>query len=126
MMLPLFLLAIGAVFAGFLNAPNHHKFGDFLGHSPSFKLAFNQADKALTLTSPDGTRQLVGRDRVEWAMFGKHAPADAPHKSHTGIMLLSILVALLGVLTAYVMHLQDRPRAERLAARYPFGTRLLE
>ena len=132
MMLPLFLLAIGAVFAGFVNAPNHHAFGDFLGHSPSFKLAFAQADTRLTIgpvMTREGPKELKGRDRVDPAMFGAHPPktdTPPPHRSHGAIMILSILVALLGVLVAYVMHLQDRPRAEQLAARHPFVTRLLE
>ena len=46
MILPLALLAIGALFAGFLNLPTEtfgHKLGHFLGQSPSFKLGYDKA-----------------------------------------------------------------------------------
>jgi NADH:ubiquinone oxidoreductase subunit 5 (subunit L)/multisubunit Na+/H+ antiporter MnhA subunit len=42
MILPLVLLAVGAVAAGYFNFPAH-KLGDFLGHSPSFIESFNVA-----------------------------------------------------------------------------------
>jgi NADH-quinone oxidoreductase subunit L len=58
-------------------------------------------------------------------MWGYYPEGYQP-ASHQSIMLVSILIAFLGVLVAYVMHLKDRPRGERLAGQYPFATRLLE
>jgi NADH-quinone oxidoreductase subunit L len=41
-------------------------------------------------------------------------------------LLVGALISIVGILVAYLMHLKDRPRAERLAASAPGLTRLLE
>ncbi len=113
MMIPLGILAIGAVLAGFLNTPWWHGLGNFLGGSPSFALVY----KAM---GGDGNLALNP------LMFGQHPPADMPAESHTNLMVASILIALLGILLAYLMHLKERSRAERLAARFPGIVHVLE
>src|SRR5690606_23003883 len=45
MMLPLFVLAIGAVLVGYLNWPSH-QLGHFLGQSPSFQQSLVVAERA--------------------------------------------------------------------------------
>ena len=112
MIIPLVVLAIGAVFGGLLNVPGH-ALGHFLGSSPSLALGYNYVY--------DNYGQLEANPHM-WGYY----PAGYHPASHQSIMLVSILIALLGVLVAYVMHLKDRPRGERLAGQYPFATRLLE
>ena len=119
MMLPLFVLTLGAIFAGALNY--HGRLGEFLGNSPSLSAAH---DLAYLHYRTMGEPETV----IDDEMFGQPRPPEAHEAgaSHTPIMVLSILVAVLGILLAYVVHLQDRPRAERLAARFPELVRLLE
>lgn len=115
MMIPLVVLALGAAAAGLLNVPGHW-LADFLGHSPSFRMGHFYASG------------VYGWDHLDPAMFGQHAPADADAHgaAHTTIMVVSILSSFLGVALAYLLHLKDRARAERLAAGAPGLTRLLE
>jgi NADH-quinone oxidoreductase subunit L len=116
MMIPLFVLAIGAVLAGYLNFPVH-KFGDFLGGSPSFSGAYELA------------RARFGEGNVDHAMFGQH-PATAEGHGDLGgtllVMAISTAVAVAGIFAAYVLHLKNRMQAERIAQGLPALTRLLE
>ena len=110
MMIPLAVLTLGALGAGYFQWPSH-LFGRFLGNSPSFAATF------------------------EWLhTHGQHVGAveyGRPAMGHQGeafewMMLASGLICIAGIALAYLMHLKDRARAERLAARYPNVTRLLE
>ncbi len=58
MIVPLVLLAIGAVFIGYMDFPRH-AFGDFIGHSPSLSLSYQIALRpppALTFPPSDLAR----------------------------------------------------------------------
>jgi NADH-quinone oxidoreductase subunit L len=108
MMVPLAILAIGAFAAGYLNWPERHaSLGGFLGTSPSFVLGHN----VNSMAQPD--------------RFGLHG-AGGEHHLVTEVMLLSGFISLVGIGLAYLMHLRDRARAERLAAGLAPLTRTLE
>jgi NADH-quinone oxidoreductase subunit L len=116
MIYPLIVLAVGALLVGFLNTPAWHGLGNFLGASPSFKLGYDAAAKH------QGTLPVAHLDSLA---FGQHV--EGAHGGvHWGPMLLSILVAGAGIGLAYLMHLKDRRRAERLAGQMPMVTRVLE
>ncbi len=112
MMLPLFVLCIGAIFAGLLNFPwavgpiPAHALGSFLGQSPSFQGAYVSASGEF------------GEAELNGGMFGQHVEPAAGHAddSHTFVMAASIVIAFSGVLLAYLLHLRDRARADRIAA----------
>ena len=114
MIVPLALLAVGAVFGGMLNLPfdlgvHAHALGHFLGQSPSFTLGLIKADSSGA--HPDAI------------MFGQ--PAAHTHLDPLPLVMGG-LIAIAGILLAYIMHLKDRNRAERLAASAPGLTRMLE
>ena len=119
MILPLVVLAIGALFAGVLNLPTNpdgigHKLGHFLGQSPSFSLGFMKAQ----LSRPD-----VPVDPIP---FGQPPlPGEEFHFPLVGL-LVGGAIAIAGILVAYLFHLKDRRRAEQMAAGMPGVTRTLE
>jgi NADH-quinone oxidoreductase subunit L len=130
MILPLVILAIGAVFGGLLNVPGH-QLAHFLGESPSFNYGYRSAyfhqlkreglaDLPDGAPLPEGTHFNVNPDMWGQPRGNLHPPSHGP------IVVASILIALLGVLLAYVMHLKDRPRGDALPAKFPGLTRLLE
>jgi NADH-quinone oxidoreductase subunit L len=110
MILPLIVLAAGALLIGFINTPffGHH-LGNFLGHSPSFHQGFEVANPIHAHVDP--------------LAFGQHSEE---HAIHWGPMLISIVVAAAGIGLAYLLHLKDRQKAEQLAGKMPAVTRTLE
>jgi NADH-quinone oxidoreductase subunit L len=118
MMVPLIVLAVGAVLIGYINWPAHY-LGEFLGQSPSVMQAWNLA----TWIYPHGTVAPVvfGQPEVD-----DPAVRDAVHAQHIRFMVLSGLIAVLGIYLAYLFHLHDRTRGERLAERFAGLSRLLE
>ncbi len=126
MMVPLYLLAIGALFAGVLNLPFNlglpaHSLGHFLGQSPSFVLGYH---KASAYYGPGG---ILGTDEpVDAVAMGQ--PSASAESADVVIWPLVVggLVSLAGILLAYLLHLQDRAKAERIAARHPLIVRLLD
>jgi NADH-quinone oxidoreductase subunit L len=107
MMLPLVVLAIGALFVGVINLPfgagiKSHALGDFLSQSPSVYLGYQKA------------AAVYGADAVDASGFGVHAEG---HKETFNIVPLVIggAVSLVGIGLAYLLHLQDRRRADHLA-----------
>ena len=122
---PLVLLALGAILAGTL--ARGHALGNFLGESPSFAQTFHEAQRT------------VGEDGkiVHPLQFGQHdaheqleklSPdfVEEEHRVHKMFMIVSALIALSGVLVAYLLHLRDRTAAERIANDFPRIKRLLE
>jgi NADH-quinone oxidoreductase subunit L len=118
MILPLVVLAIGALFAGVLNLPTSpegigHKLGHFLGQSPSFSMGYIKA-------------KLSSGAYVDPIPFGQPRTEDDPYEFEIAPLIIGGLIAIAGILTAYVFHLKDRAKAERLAAGMPGITRALE
>jgi NADH-quinone oxidoreductase subunit L len=111
LILPLVVLAIGALLAGYFNWPKEG-LGGFLGHSPSFQLAASMVDEA----------QRVG--------FGQHAiehnATEVAHSPFNAVMLISGLIAVAGIGLAYWLHLKDRATGDRLAVKFGGLTRLLD
>jgi NADH-quinone oxidoreductase subunit L len=118
MILPLVVLAIGAIAACLINLPFSvagipaHALGSFLGQSPSFSLGFHSA----TIVQ--------GAERVSPLAFGQHTGEQTP--VHYTAMVLGGLIALLGIGLAYYVHVQNRGLAERVASRHAGVARLLE
>jgi NADH-quinone oxidoreductase subunit L len=125
MIMPLVLLAIGAVIAGGALV-YHHSLADFLGQSPSFSGAY----ETLQANAPKN-RQYPPMHFGQHAVQEDLAKADpdfvrAQDKLHTTVMAASSLIAALGVWFAYLMHLKDRSAAERVAQQHPGVVSALE
>ncbi len=104
MILPLVVLAIGAVLAGYLNWPKAH-LAEFLGHSPSVHYAYEIASSRYPA------------DTVKAESFGvMEVGSHEPESPWSLGMLVGAVVSVLGISLAYVLHLRDRARAERIAA----------
>jgi NADH-quinone oxidoreductase subunit L len=115
MIVPLVILAIGAIGAGYIG----HHLAAFLGQSPSFEKSY----ELVVRTTASG--------EVDPAMFGSHVKvADnvelARHNLHVLMMVLSIIASLLGIALAYAIHLQNRAAADRLAARFAGYVKVLD
>jgi NADH-quinone oxidoreductase subunit L len=115
MILPLVLLALGAIFAGAINLPFggetlSHGLGHFLGNSPSFRLAYDTAVAAY----PGA--------KIDPIPFG--LPGEG--SSHLVAMIVSTVVAAAGVFVAFLLHLKDRAQADKLAASLAPVARAME
>jgi NADH-quinone oxidoreductase subunit L len=117
MLAPLIVLAIGAIAIGWI-VVRSSQMEDFLGHSPSFQLAYEMAAKRFDNA---GTH-------VVPAMFGQHESAGSKENEPLipSSMLLGGLVSFSGIGMAYVLHLKERARAEKIAAGLKPLTGLLE
>jgi len=118
MMLPLAILAIGALLAGIINLPfaagiKEHSLGHFLSQSPSFAIGFEQAEKSYGV--------LTDSDRLG---FGQ-APS-AEHHIGVGGFVIGGSAAILGIVIAYFLHLQNRRKADALAGNFAFLNRALD
>ena len=101
MMLPLVVLAIGAVFAGWLNFNEEKGLGAFLGNSPSFSAAFHTAQRA------GGVEHAVVRPlpfgQIEAQEMLKHDDkelVEGDESRHYMFMAVSGLIALV----SYIAH----------------------
>ncbi len=117
MILPLIVLAIGAIVVGIWPG---ERIGEFLGGSPSLRLAYHVADVHYGLGEirPDNFGQSEAGEDKEIAA--------QEHQLHVTFMGISAVISILGIYCAFLMHLRERPAADRLAARFPAITRLLE
>ena len=97
MILPLIVLAIGALFGGLFNF-HWHFLGDFLGKSPSFKYAF----------------ELAKDHGANAESFGQ--PEAGAAGESMSPLVVGGLVAIAGIALAFVLHLKDRAKAEQIAA----------
>jgi NADH-quinone oxidoreductase subunit L len=115
MMLPLALLTIGALFAGYLNWPTSH-LGDFLGNSPSLSASYDLAVQTY------GTNTSI----VNAEAMGQPSESGEKESPVSALMVISGLISAAGIGLAYVFHLADRARGDRLAADLAPITRVLE
>jgi len=114
MMLPLAVLTVGALFAGYLNWPANY-LGEFLGHSPSLSASYALAAEKYGTESGVVNAEAMGQ------------PSDEKGSSPvSALMVISGLISAAGIGLAYMLHLADRERAERLAASLGPITRMLE
>jgi NADH-quinone oxidoreductase subunit L len=128
MIFPLVILAIGAIFAGFINFPERaQSLGAFLGTSPSIVESFHTAVRA-----NDVRGRLIAP--LQFGQFAEHedeVESDPDYAAkeralHLQLMIVSGLVSVLGIYVAYVMHLKFRQKSQRLAERFPEITSVLE
>jgi NADH-quinone oxidoreductase subunit L len=114
MILPLLVLAAGALLAGVINLPfglgiDAHALGHFLGQSPSFMLAY---DVASTNVKGDSLEVLK-------LNFGMESVAHASVVP----LLIGAAIALGGIALAYFNHLADRRRGDAFAGKFgPLAT----
>jgi len=115
---PLVALAIGAICIGWIFVRSS-EVASFLGHSPSFKLAYDMASLRF---------DNAGGPPVNPAMFGQ--PDAAAHTEGEPLIPWSMLqgaaVSLAGLGLAYLLHLKERDRAEKLASSLQPLTGILE
>src|SRR5690606_25697038 len=113
MIVPLVVLAVGALIGGFFNFP-FHWLGSFLGNSPSFEFDYIAGYQAF------GTDLHGAHLRTYDAGFG--------YAGDIGWLGLFIgaAVALAGIGTAYYLHLVERGKAASLAHTFRPLAKLLE
>src|SRR5207237_9661064 len=102
MILPLVVLAIGAIFAGLLNWPEERGLAAFLGESPSIQKAFGYA------TSMHGPMDPAGFGQMALSAAEEASVRAATHQLHLAMMFVSALVAALGIYFAYLLPLEYR------------------
>jgi len=113
MIVPLVVLAVGAVLAGWLNFPERlHSLGGFLAQSPSFVLGHDVAARALGPT-------------VQAARFGLEKAGEPAESPWAGLILGGVL-SIAGILLARYLHLTNRGMSERLAQSMPGVADLIE
>ena len=111
MMVPLYLLAFGALFAGFINLPGLHTLGHFLGHSPSFIGGYAVAAETFpgfVSGDPDAAAEHA-------AAWGQPSLGHAPFP-WVGFLTATV-IALAGIALAWFMHLKSRSTAETVAEK---------
>lgn len=121
MILPLAVLALGALFAGVINLPfgfifEPHALGHFLGQSPSLSLAYQVASAGVD----------SGHLAAMQMHFGQPTEHHASAASTFVPLLIGAVVAIAGIFLAYRNHLVDRSRADRIAEGARPLTTLLE
>jgi len=113
MIVPLYVLAFGAIVAGYFNFPERvHSLGGFLAQSPSFVLGQDVASRAAGAS-------------VQAARFGLEKAGEA-HESPVPGLLLGGAIAIAGILLAGLLHLINRGLADRIAQAFPSLASLIE
>ena len=113
MIVPLIVLAVGAVISG-LALWQGHRLGHFLGQSPSFVGAVELAQDTYNIKAVDQAH-MVNPLVFGQAEYRQESVVHAEHTSHYIFMAVSTIIALAGIGLAYSLHLKDRPKADRLA-----------
>jgi NADH-quinone oxidoreductase subunit L len=120
MTLPLMALAVGAIVAGFVSIPPALGGGAVLEHflAPSFSAG---------ATAAHGVEGGAG-PAAEAAATPEGAVHEEPHISHVaelGLMAFSVMIALIGIVTAYRFYVQNPETADGLKERYAGAHNLL-
>ena len=116
MIAPLAVLAVGALFAGFLQFP-FHGFGSFLGDSPSLVYGWDVAVQTFGLNEHT---PIPGAFGYETLGFGAYLLEVLPG------LLIGAAISLAGIGLAWFLHLKDRDRAVSLARVFRPAAKLLE
>jgi NADH-quinone oxidoreductase subunit L len=122
MILPLIVLAIGAIFAGYINWPGHG-LGEFLGRSPSFQQSYKLAIRHSA--HPEHIAPL-GYGQVEAEHLPLPEEVAAEHSLHLYMMIVSGLISIAGIGLAYLLHLKNRAAGDALPEKFGALARLLE
>ena len=118
MTLPLMALAVGAIVAGFVSIPPALGGGAVLEHflEPSF-IAAGAAHAPAAVEGAAGTEATAAE-----------AAHEEPHISlwaERGLMAFSVMIAIIGIVTAYRFYVQNPDTAHRLKERYAGAHNLL-
>jgi NADH-quinone oxidoreductase subunit L len=121
MTFPLMALAVGAMVAGFVSIPPALGGGAVLEHflAPSFSAAG-------VAHAPEGAAAPEGAPVAE--STAAEAAHEEPHISHAaelGLMVFSVMIAVIGIVTAYRFYVQNPDTAHRLKERYAGAHNLL-
>jgi NADH-quinone oxidoreductase subunit L len=137
MLAVLAILAVGAIGAGFLNYPHReHSLGGFLGNSPSLHMGYSVAVRAFIAedeTVPEGKTNYLAASPFgqmqEQHDLEKGLTAEkraAKHTAHTGLMIGSGLLAIVGILVARHYHYTHRQSMTGVDTRLSGIVRVLE
>ena len=119
MIVPLIVLAVGALFAGFFNFPEDH-LGNFLGHSPSLIRAYHVAEEHVEKGGEINPVPLGQRDLRETEI------QDHEKSTERMLMVISGLISLSGIGLAYQLHLKNRPAGDALPQKFPALSNAIE
>ena len=140
MTIPLQILAVGAVVAGFVGIPAALGGGNAIEHflEPSFVARSVAAEPQTTRSTNKApapseavhAAELQGVAHAETSAAVEHgAPGETAHHiswaAEMGLMGLSVLVGIVGILTAYRFYVKAPEIAENLARRWSGAHRLL-
>jgi NADH-quinone oxidoreductase subunit L len=119
MTLPLMALAVGAIVAGFVSVPPALGGSAVLEHflAPSFTAAAGAGHGAAEAAAVEGAAAATAA-----------AAHEEPHISHgaeLGLMAFSVMIALIGIVTAYRLYVRNPATAEALKERYAGAHNLL-
>ena len=114
MMVPLAVLAVGALLAWVFNFPGLHWMASFLGRSPSIAYGFDVAMQTFGPQMTEHAQETLAEGfgyggGIAW--FG---------------LIVGSVVSLAGIGTAYYLHLVDRGKATSLAHTFRPAAKLLE
>jgi NADH-quinone oxidoreductase subunit L len=128
MTLPLMALAVGAIVAGFVSIPPALGGGAVLEHflEPSFVAAGTAADAAPASVESGLSQTPPGAPAAQ--ATAAEAAHEEPHISvwaERGLMAFSMMIALIGIVTAYRFYVQNPDTAHRLKERYAGAHNLL-
>ena len=124
MILPLLVLALGALFAGVINLPFKvgpvpaEALGSFLAKSPSLALSLQAAGQAY------GTDTAADAQAVNPAGFGVAAAGE--ESLNVAPLVIGGAVALVGIGAAFVLHLANRKKGDELAVAFAGPGRAIE
>ena len=118
MTVPLMALAVGAIVAGFVSIPPALGGGAVLEHflAPSFTAAGSSGARGSQAASRQRRRQQP-KPRTKSRTF--------PRGAELGLMAFSVMIALIGIVTAYRFYVLSPETADRLKERYAGAHNLL-
>ncbi len=113
MTVPLMVLAVGAIVAGFVSIPPALGGGAALEHflEPSFTASAMHVSEGAAAQAGE---PVAAAESAEAA----HAEPHVSHAAELGLMAFSVMVALIGIVAAYRLYVLSPEIAERLKERY--------
>ena len=121
MIMPLIVLAIGALFAGYLNTGE--RLGEFLGKSPSLIASFDIAREHAALAGETLAPAPFGQEEYRQLTRQEHG---AEKNAHFAMMVVSGLISAAAIYLAYLLHRQRRDIADALLVRVRRIARVLD